>query len=147
MISVFGIISVAVAVVSVVSIMLHNRVMKMRAPVDAYLAALEDLLRERIDTLLRESFADSELRRLCGNAVDLELNEMIKALPDIDRAASLDMHTAEQENAIAIRETTEALNQAIEEYNRYITGSLPVVLMAQALGLETEDILRHYAPF
>jgi len=139
MISIFGIISVVVAIISVAVIVLHNRVLNKRAPVDAYFSELEDLLRGRIEALLHAGPPDSELRRLCSHAVDLELSDMIKALPDIDRAC-LDLHIEDEpENIQTVQDTIIALNQSIEVYNRFIAGSLPVVLMARVLALTIEE--------
>ena len=139
MISIFGIVSVVIALISVAIIVLHNRVMAKRTPVDTYLAELEDMLRDRIENLYHASHPDSELRDLCGQCVDLDLSNMLKALPDIDRACAAGSHIDEHAHPQGMGETIKALNQAIEEYNRFITGNLPVVLMAQALGLKVEE--------
>ena len=139
MISIFGIASISVAVASVVFIMLHNRVINKRAPVDAGFAALEDLLRGRIEALLSTSEPGSGIHQLCGDVVDMELHEMIKALPEIDRAVELELHIDDDGNMAEIYEAIVALNLVVEEYNRYITGSLPVVFMAQILGITTEE--------
>jgi len=139
MISIFGIISVVIAVVSVTIIVLHNRLMLKRAPVDTYFTSLEDLIRERIENLYSQSHPDSELRAICAISVDFNLNGMIEALPDIDMASEKERAIDDKESCQIIRETTEALNQAIEGYNRLITGSLPMKLMAQILALTTEE--------
>jgi len=139
MISVFGIVSVAVALISVVIIILHNRVMSKRTPVDTYLTELEDLLREKIEILYHASLPGTELQVLCNQCIDLDLSSIINAMPDIDRASMADLHEYEHESNRAIQETTEALNQAIKAYNSFITGSLPVVLMSRILALTTEE--------
>ena len=139
MISIFGVISVVIAILSVATIVLHNRVMGKRTPVDTHLAALEDLLRERIEILYQTSYPDSELYTLCTQCIDLDFNDIIKALPHIDRA-SFDCEEVHTDNAKAISETTAALNHAIEEYNKYITGRFPAVFMASILGLTTENL-------
>jgi len=141
MISIFGIVSVAVALICVAIIVLHNRVMNKRTPVDEHLAALEDLLREKIENLYNTSHADSELRVLCGQCVDLDLNSMLKALPDIDIVAD-DLQTNDYEANQKIQETIAGLNQVIDEYNRFIIRNLPVNLMAQALGLTAEEPIK-----
>ena len=142
MISIFGIVSVAVALTSVVILALHNRVMSKRAPVDEYFAALEALLRDKIEDLYQASQPDSRLHSLCGQYIDLDLNEIIKALPEIDRANFAEIIIEEQ----AIHEAANALNQAIEAYNRFITGSLPVVLMAHILALTAEEPVKVKLP-
>jgi len=142
MISVFGVVSVAVALISVAVIVLHNRVMSKRAPVDMYFAQLEVLLRDRIEMLYHASPPDSELRHLCNQSIDLDVNSIIKALPDIDRATAVELHIHEQENIQAIKESTEALNQAIEEYNRFIVSSFPIILMARVLGFADEEFIQ-----
>lgn len=133
--------SVAVALICVAIIVLHNRVMNKRTPVDEHLAALEDLLREKIENLYNTSHADSELRVLCGQCVDLDLNSMLKALPDIDIVAD-DLQTNDYEANQKIQETIAGLNQVIDEYNRFIIRNLPVNLMAQALGLTAEEPIK-----
>jgi len=141
MISIFGIISIVVALLSVAVIILHNRVMAKRTPVDTYLADLENLIRERLNNLYNESHPGTELQALCGQYMDLDLNSMIKALPDIDRACEDEPDINEHEITLSISKTTETLNQAIEAYNSFITGSLPVKLMAFALTLTTEETI------
>ena len=141
MISIFGIVSVVVALVSIAIIVLHNRVMIKRAPVDSYIVALEDLIRGRLESLYESSPHGSELQALCIQYMDLDLNSMVKALPEIDRAYEGDMYIDEHAINQAINETAQDLNQAIQEYNRFITGSLPVSLMAQVLALTTEDAI------
>jgi len=138
MISVFGIISVAIAIISIVIILLHNRLMLKRSPIDTYLTMLEDIIRERIENLHCNSHPDSELQALCAISMDLDLSGMVEALPDIDRALDEEHAIDDNESRKTIHETIEALNQAIEEYNRLITGSLPMKLMAQALALTAE---------
>ena len=140
MISAFGIISIAIALASVTIIVLHNRLMLRRTPVDSYMAALEELLRESLERLFNASPPGSDLQNLCGNCMDLGLNDIIQALPDISRACTPGL-CDEQEKLHAIRETAEALNQAIRDYNSLITGSLPMKLMAQALSLTTEEAI------
>ena len=160
MISLFGVISVVIALISVAVIMLHNQVMRKRTPVDTYIDALEALLRKRVEALYHASHPDSELHALCAECVDLDFDSIVKALPDIDRAfaeeaeylnldesewnesqpPTMDIDATDlSKNTQAIQETTEALNQAIEVYNSFITGRLPVVLMALTLGLTTEE--------
>ena len=136
MISIFGVVSVITAVTSITIIVLHNRLMLKRTPVDTYAAALEDLIRERIEGLYHTSPPESELHDLCSLYVDLGLNDMIMALPEIDRACESSL--LDDESASAIQETTEALNQAIQDYNNLITNNLPMKLLAQVLTLTTE---------
>jgi len=135
MISIFGIASVVVALASLAVILLHNRIMNKRAPVDAYFAELDDLLRDRIENLYHSSSPDTKLHDLCSQYMDSSLSDMITALTEIDRAVAAELHTEEHETAQTIYEAIAVLNQSIDEYNRYIAGSLPVALMAQVLGL------------
>jgi len=142
MISIFGVVSVIIAVVSVAIIVLHNRLMLKRTPVDAYFTALEDLIRDKIEDLYHTSPPESELRDLCSLYVDLDLDSMLKALPEISRACESGLEcniSGSDESAKAIQETTEALNLSIQEYNALITGSIPMKLMAQMLTLTTES--------
>ena len=163
MISIFGIVSIAIALISVAAIVLHNRVMGKRAPVDAHLTQLEDLLRDRMEMLYRYSRPGTQLYELCEQYIDLDLESILKALPDIGRAFDeawdtgnliitepLDDEPEPQQddyvtmaglesNAHAIQETTAALNQAIKNYNSFITDRPPEALMAKVLGLTTEE--------
>ena len=142
MISIFGIVSILIALLSIAAIVLHNQVMNKRAPVDTYLAELEDLLRDRIEILYHTSSQHTELHVLCDQYIDLDMPAMLKALPYIHRAAyDADLHTSTTitQNAEVIQETTAALNQAIEAYNGFITGRPPMAAMAFILGLTTED--------
>ena len=155
MISMFGIISVVVALISIAIIVLHNRVMIKRAPVDTYSAALEDLLRQRIEVLIHACRIDTELYALCHKCVDLDLYAMAEALPDIDRACVMDLHEEDDDteeyapvdwewltdNSQAIEENAAALNQAIEEYNNLVTGSIAGRMMALILGMTAEEPL------
>ena len=155
MISIFGIISVLVAFFSIAAIVLHNRVMSKRTPVDTYLTQLEDLLRDRLVALYHLSPHDSELHDLCDQYMDLDLSAIAGALPDIHRASKADLHINAPEeweaqessdrletlaqNAEAIQETAAALNQAIQVYNGFITGRPPMAAMAYILGLTVEE--------
>jgi len=163
MISIFGIISIAIAVLSVVAIVLHNRVMGKRTPVDTLSAELESLLRDRVEMLHQYSRPGSELRELCDMCIDLDLESMLKALPEIGRAfddereagnliisepleeypeAAMDNYVSMAKldnNTQAIQEATLSLNQAIDAYNDFITNRFPAVFMAQILGLNTEE--------
>ena len=139
MISIFGIVSVVVALISVAIIVLHNQVMSKRTPVDTHLEALEDLLRQYVEELYHTCHPDSELFDLCSQCVDLDFDSIVKALPDISRASEIDLYIDGHENIQAIQDTAEALNLAIEEYNNFITGRLPGKLMALVLGLTAED--------
>ena len=163
--SIFGFVSVLIAVISVAAIVLHNRVMGKRAPVDTHLARLEDLLRDRVEMIYRYSRPGSELRGLCDEYIDLDFESIIKTLPDIGRAFEdekeagnliisepldddLDPEADDyvtmaglESNAQAIIETTTTLNQAIESYNSFITGRPQEILMARVLGLTTKEPL------
>ncbi|MCL2405437.1 MAG: hypothetical protein FWC92_07820 [Defluviitaleaceae bacterium] len=150
MISIFGIISIVVALFSVAIIVLHNRLMAKRTPVDSYFTQLETLVRDRIEHLCHASTPDAELHTLCIQYVDMDIESMIRALPDIEHAheanlqASDDAIPAIHETIIeTINETIEALNQAINEYNSLITGNILMRLMAQALAL---TVLANYPP-
>ena len=169
MISIFGIISITVAILSIAAIVLHNRVMGKRAPVDTYLAKLEELAHDRIEMLYQYSRPGSELRELCDEYIDQDLESILKALPEIDRAFDDEKEAGNlviseplveddpdtdadeyvtmaglESNANAIRETTVALNQAIEIYNDYITTRPLEKLMAMVLGLSVEDALCYF---
>jgi len=137
MVSIFGVISIIIAVVCISIIVLHNRFMLKRTPVDNYFTALEDLIREKLEGLYHSSAPESKLRDLCSLYVDLDLDSMLKALPEISKACEPDIQ--DDESAKAIHETAEALNQAIQDYNKLITGNIIMKLMAQALTLTTES--------
>ena len=165
MISMFGIISIAVALVSILAIVLHNRVMKRRTAVDYLTEELETLLRDRLGMLHRYSRPGTQLRELCDVYMDLELESILFALPEITAAfedakeagslvisepleeepeqpeASYVSMARLESNADAIFEKTEALNQAIEVYNAFITHRLPEGLMARVLGLEVQELV------
>jgi len=147
MISIFGIISVIIALISVTVIVLHNRLMLKRSPVDSYLAELEDLVREKIESLYHESRPDSELRALCAQCIDLDLNGMMEALPEIEVAQAEELSPDENTGNHTISETVEALNQSIHKYNRLITGSSPMRLMARVLALTLENPIDYQQPY
>jgi len=162
MISIFGIVSIVIALISVVAIVLHNRVMNKRTPVDTYLEELEVLLRDRVEMLHGSAAPGSRLRSLCDQCTYLDFESILEALPDVNEAlddakeagdliisgsfkddfeaaaAENITFTAIDENAQKIQETITALNQSIENYNSFIASRLGV-LMAQILGLEAED--------
>ena len=166
MISVFGIVSVVVALLSVAAIILHNRIMRKRTPVDTHFAELEELLRIRVEMLHDISTPGSSLQGLCDECVTLDVGSMLNALPYINTAfdcekeaempshdespeedeeedfASADITVATlEENTEAINAATEALNQAINDYNSYIASSRPVTIMALILGLKAEKTI------
>ena len=165
MISIFGIISIMIVMISVAAMVIHNRVMKKRTPVDTHLAELEDLVRDRVEMLYRCSRPGSELRALCDQYIDLDFESIQKALPDIgmafddaweagnlitdapfkeDSASAADHNitiATLDNNAQAIQETTAALNQAIDSYNDFITNRPHDILMAHVLGLTTVEPL------
>jgi len=136
--SIFGLISLFIALVSVSVIVVHSRVMRKRAPVDIHFAALEELLRARIEMLYDTSPPDSQLNEICATCVDLDYDTMVGALPSItanmeDEPPSEDIEA----NSTEIQTTIEALNAAIETYNEAITKKPSAALMAMALGLKT----------
>ena len=146
MISMFGIVSIVIVLVSAAAIVLHNRIMKKRAPVDMYLEELEEQLRKRVEMLYHASPRDSDLYSLCDQCIDLDLSGLLNAMPDIDTAledyppTSDDEISALEENTQAIQSTEQALNQAIESYNDFITRPIAGRFMALVLGFETEEI-------
>jgi len=150
MISIFGITSIFIVIVSVAVIILHNRIMKRRTPVDTYLAELEELIRQRMEMLYSIAIPGSELHELCTHYIDLDFNSLLHAYPDITNAYDhaeekySTTPTALEENAEAMHTTTQALNKAIETYNNYITKSPTEAAMAKILGLKKEEYV-HYA--
>ena len=163
MISIFGIVSMITVLVSVAAIVLHNRIMGKRAPIDTQLAALEDLLRNRVEMLYHYSRPGTELHALCDLYMDLDLESILQALPDIGRAFDdaieagnliirepLDDNPTPtsdnyvtmaklEDNAQAIQEATITINQAIKSYNNFITSRPLEMLMARILGLTVEE--------
>jgi len=142
--SLFGFISLFIVVVSVAVIILHYRLMKRRAPVDVHFGQLEELLRHWLENLYQESPEGSELYYLCGQCIDLELNGLLSAAPQIveayNHAAYSETEPQDQNAEIAaIRETIKALNLSIAAYNAFITKSPAAALMALVLGLKTVE--------
>ena len=144
--SAFGFVSIFIAVLSIAAIVLHYRVMRKRSPVDNALAQLEDLLRQRVEAILDTSDEDTELFALCSQVVDMDYAALFGAVPDIENALWETIEAGEHvpmdvlsENAHAIQAGTEALNQAIVEYNHIITAKPSGVLMALILGLAVEE--------
>ena len=149
MISLFGGISIAVAAVSVSVILLHNRVMKRRAPVDYYLYELEEALRQRADMLYDISAPDTELRKLLDIYIDQDFARLMLAMPDIESALTAETLPPEADaaqdvldkTARAVEENMAALNKAIEAYNVFITTRPIEGLMAKVLGLTVEETI------
>jgi len=136
--SIFGLISLFVALVSVSVIVVHSRIMRKRAPVDIHFATLEELLRVRIELLYNASPQDSELNEICATCVDLDYDTIVSVLPSIKANMEDEPPTEDMEaNTTDINSTIEALNTAIETYNEAITKKSSAALMAMALGLET----------
>ena len=142
MISIFGITSIFIAIISIAVIILHNRIMKRRTPVDIYMAELEELVRQRMEMLYKISTPGTDLNQLCANYIDLDFNAILDVLPDINDAFNIseEKHTTDttalDENADIINKTTDTLNQAIKYYNDYISKSPTEIAMAKILGLE-----------
>ena len=146
MISLFGGISVAVAAVSVAIILLHNRVMSRRSPVDEYLYELEEALRQRADLLYDISAPDTELRALLDEYADRDFAHLLYAMPYIEDALAEENPETDaaaqdvlDKTARAVDENMAALDKAIEKYNAFITTRRIEGLMAKVLGLTVEE--------
>ena len=146
--SFIGVISIPIVLVSVAALMLHARVMRKRAPVDIYMAELEDQLRERLEMIYAISTPESMLHELCNGCIDLEFTHILKSMPDINDALEAERGFHESQavheldsNAETIRTTNQNLNQAVDEYNNFIQARLHDVLMARVLGLETVELI------
>ena len=147
MISVFGVTSIFIVMVSVTVIILHNRIMKRRTPVDIYVAELEDLIRKRMEMLYEISIPGTKLHELCTYYIDLDFDTILNGLPEITHAYTHaderyeTAPTALDENTTTIQQTTNSLNHAVKDYNDFITKSPTEVMLAKILGLETHPTI------
>jgi len=140
--SLFGFVSLFIVVISIAAIVLHNRVMKRRAPVDVHLEELEELLRRRVEILYTLSQVDTKLRDLCIQCVDLDFETIANSIADINEAYNQEQSSDSQcleENWQKINDTTTALNNAIEAYNTFISKNPSGATMAQILGITKEE--------
>ena len=144
--SFIGVISIPIVLVSVAVLVLHARVMRRRAPVDAYMAELEDQLRERLEIIYTIGPQNTVLHELCAGCIDLEFTDILKSMPDINYTLEAEIQSHESatvdeldSSTEIIHTTTQNLNHAIDEYNNFIQNRLPDVLMARVLGLETVE--------
>lgn len=127
MISSFGAVSILIFLASVGVMILHFKVMRRRGAADEALAALDDLLRERLETLFET--AAPEIREKCQALAALETRELFDAIQKIENTPQ------ETEKAIA------AYNEKISEYNAYIE-KFPARAMAVVLGMKKEITLQ-----
>jgi hypothetical protein len=138
MFSVFGIISIIVFLISVRFLVLHYQVMKKRGAADEKLAALDNLLRERLEIVYEqtENLPDTqELRELCEIFSAYETKKLIKSINRLNKAIEI---IPEESLAVNITETeqaTDIFKQSAAEYNAYI-AAFPANFMAYILGLE-----------
>ena len=145
MVSIFGVASIMVVIVSIVVIILHNRIMKRRAPVDIMFDELEELMRQRLEMMYEISVPGSELHELCHYYIDLDFDTVLSVYADICEAYDNAEEryevapTAMDENWAGIRLSTETLNKAIQEYNAFITKSPSEMMMARVLGLKAAE--------
>jgi len=149
--SIFGFVSLFIVVVSVAVIVLHYRLMRRRAPVDFHFDRLEELLRQWIEDIYIISPAESDLHSLCDYSIDLESSDLLSIIPEINdaftqtqgdrvrQANPQDEPQPPDQIKANINHTINALNQAIAEFNIFITKHPPAILMAKVLGLEAVE--------
>ena len=165
MVSLFGFVSLFIALVCISAIVVHYRIMRRRAPVDLLIAELESLFRTRLEILYNLSAPQSLLRSLCDQYIDMDLSSLLDALPEIVEAfenssdsGEVFLEDAKEEsikadsedcarmealeaNYKAVEDAIVALNKKIENYNNFITKGVSNILMAKVLGLSEEDFI------
>jgi len=166
MVSLFGFVSLFIALVCISAIVVHYRIMRRRAPVDLLILELENLFRTRIEILYNLSTPHSLLRNLCDQYIDTNLASLLDALPDIIEAYENTSDTEEvfledgeeessqinnedyeaytkalEENYNTTEDAIASLNKKIEDYNNFITKGVSNILMAKVLGLSEEETI------
>jgi len=69
--------------------------MKRRTPVDLYKIELEELLRHQLEMLYFVSPIGTALHDLCNECIDLELDGILKSMPDITSAQEAALNAGE----------------------------------------------------
>jgi len=106
------------------------------------LAVLEDLVRERLDIFYKTALAkpESELYRLCDKYIDKGLDDILKALPEIDRAydeSSInDDDQLIEANHNEILQAIQGITAAADKYNRLITHTFYGRAVAKVFKLQ-----------
>jgi len=148
-ISLFGLVSIVVLVLSAAALVLHFRVLVLRGQVDDSFAQVEVLVRVRIDLIydLGTNHDDgSELCLMCEEADASHAKDVFASFPEIEKV--LEDLRLEPDSFIPLKENkTEVLSAAgvynvhLEKYNLFI-GKLPGSVMAHVIGLKQEKALR-----
>ncbi|MCL2386988.1 MAG: hypothetical protein FWC89_05470 [Defluviitaleaceae bacterium] len=139
-ISIFGVVSFLILVVSVGALILHNKIITRRAAVDEALAAVDNLLHEQLETLYETAIThpdSQDFLELCEDYAALQTRELLIALPELQEEAAHFLPPPEDEKKEALTQAVKTLNTAIDIYNAFIT-KFPAQLMASILTLEQE---------
>ena len=138
MISFLGIFAAIIFLASASALILHNKVLTRRGAVDDTLAALDAVLRERLDIIYENAVLQNagEICALCESFFALETRRLLEAFGQIkmENAEVLAEIYAETDKAIA------EFNAAVTEFNAYI-AKFPANAMAFILGLGKENTI------
>jgi len=127
--SLFGFLSLFIALLCVAIIILYHRIMSRRTPVDMYFAQLEDLLRDKAELLYK--LDPTKYGDLYDKSLVLSIEDLLSALHDINEE-----HESLAENASTLIKTKESLLKAVDDYNAFITSNPHTILMSKILGIE-----------
>ena len=145
MISMLGVLSLVILLLSVGALILHYRLLQLRGALDDSFSGLDELLRVRLEIIydIANTMENShELKERCIRYSGREVRAIIKSMPKFHKAIAAthienDIKTALTENTHEIERSIRTYNENLLKYNTYVSKP-PGIILAFAVGLKSE---------